>query len=124
MNVFSTFKLALTAVLGGKLQELRFLYLQEIQFNRRFTSKERHHYTYFCTFHVNLRDDATEVIERPIDNPDAFTNLESDFNCRSFSFHPFDDLCDLFRAQWGGIISHPNETRYPRCIAHHIPGLF
>src|SRR3989304_3748773 len=84
---------------------LHFFNLQEIQLDRSFSPKERHHDADFGLVHVDLVDRTHEIVERPVHDAYLLARLEGDFDFGGFGLHALQNRRDFFGTQRGRLFA-------------------
>src|SRR5215470_16428195 len=104
---------------------LRFLYLQEVQFNRRGPAEDSHHYFQCVPVRINLINDSRKARERPVDNFDCFTFFERQFRLWLIgrSRNTINNLLNFFFTERRWSLPRAHETCNSWSTLHQMPCL-
>src|SRR5919106_2709078 len=101
---------------------LQLLYLEEVQFHRRFAAEEGHPHPNLALFQVDLVNAANEVYEWPVYDAHALAYDEANADSRFLGLHLPQDALDLALVQWHWPHTRSNEPCNSRCVAYDEPG--
>src|SRR5207249_2620534 len=99
------------------------LYLQEIQFDRRRSSEDRHHHLQRVLLEVDLIDLPVEAGERTLVDPHVLAFLEHVLRLGLLGRRPhlLEDLLDFVLAERRGLRPGPHEPGDLRRVLHDVP---
>src|SRR5229473_5482443 len=95
--------------------------LEEVELDRRLTAEDRHEDLDLVALGVDLVDDAVEVGERTVGDPDGLALRERDLVLRRVELDLPQDRLDLAVRQGRRRSAHADEARDPGRVAHDIP---
>src|SRR5262245_44617905 len=111
--------------LAMTLPRLQLLDLQELELNRRRATEDRDHDLQCRAVEIDVLDDAGEVREGTVGNPDVLPLLERVLRLRLLLRRrdAVQDLLDLVRGQGRRLLAGHDEPRHLRRVLDEVPGV-
>src|SRR2546426_6234142 len=95
--------------------------LLEREFDGRLPAKDVDEDLQFGLIHIDVRDRAGEVGERPRDHPDTLTHLELEAGLQPLDGLDLQDLLDLSGGQRHPLCARPHKARHTWRVWHDLP---